>query len=396
MQETLQTLQQQADESLTGAVSVQDYLAAVRAYSQQVTFLEDRIAGLGAFPALKEDAASELSGTIQMDSLKEHYQQQLKTMAEKADKLEFRLNLPSGVVQVQVGVDTEELRGMQLFSAEQINEMKRQVLTKKTMRTRERNTIDQSINAFTRDALQTFITTFGTSERYRSSSDSLGRYNAAIALKEAFWARAYIRATYGIKIGTIPVNYARQIFNADYLLSNVTIGPVTVWDENHLVTALNLATEASATLHNKDAYWIIEALRNLSTMFTGATASEEAKRIVIDMVRMDIEQELALGKSGGLKKVRAAYRDLYYTSDDQKAKVKERENLVFGDENDDGLEVDVNVVEAGTLKGVISQCINVLEQMEVRLDEARRLQASLVMLAADNAVASRRKKRASL
>ena len=396
LQDSLQTLQQLADESLTGPISVQDYLTAVRSYNQQVSFLDDRIIGLDLFPTMKEDAAADMSSTIQMQPLKEHYQSKLRTLDTQVNRLYFRLGLASGAMFEQVGIDTQRLQGVQLFSAEQIKRMKRDLLKKRAMPTRAQVTIDQSINAYTREALQGFVKTFGTTERYRASSDSLGRYNAVQDLQDAFWARFYIRATYGIKIGSIAVDYQKQIFNADYLLSDVQIGAVSVWNESHLMMALNLATEAQATLFNKGAWWITKSLRALSTMVTGVTATEEAKKVIIGLIRLDLEQELALGKSGGLKKVRANYRDFYYTSEEQKARVKAREQVVFGDADDDDLEADVGVVDAGTLKGVISQCINVLEQMEVNLEEASKLQASLDVITKDNAVIAKRKKRASL
>ena len=102
----------------------------------------------------------------------------------------------------------------------------------------------ESINAFTRTALETYIDVFGTSDKFRNSSDSEGRRKAAEALHDVFWARFYIRAVYGIKIGSIPVIYNKRIFNIDYLISNVKVGLIPLREESHLREALNQATES--------------------------------------------------------------------------------------------------------------------------------------------------------
>ncbi|WP_281648962.1 hypothetical protein [Parendozoicomonas sp. Alg238-R29] len=393
---SLKKLQQISDTSLIGVIPVQEFFAAIRAHNEMVDFLEDRIAGLALLPALQQEAKADLSNKVDFSPLKEHYLQQLKVVQGKVEHLHFRLTLPGDILHEQDGIGTDQLRGVQLLSAETLSQMKRQVLQKRAMSTRERNTIDQSINRFTRKALEGFIDVFGKSERYRTSSDQKGMRDAYIDLKEAFWARFYIRANYGIKIGSIPVNYQKRIFNADYLLSSVSIGVMTAWDENHLVRALNQATEAEATLHDKGAWWLSESIRHFGTKLLGSQPEEAAKQLIIGLIKQDLEQELALGKSGGLRKVRAYYRDYFYTNEKQKAFYKKKESVVFGDEDDDDPEADVAVVEAGTLKGVITQCISVLEQLELRLDEARKLQDSLVLLTKDSHTVTKRKKRTAL
>ena len=396
LHEPVQRLQKLADDSLTGSVTLEEFLSAARDFKQSVAFLEDRTANIGLLPSLREDARGELSGSMDIAPLREHYQAQLAALNKQVELLRFRLALPGGALHQQAGIDTTRLQGMQLLSAAQINDMQKQVVKKKVMSTRERNVIDQSINGFTRRALEEYVDVFGTSERYRTSSDRQGRLNAAKALQDAFWARFYIRANYGIKIGSIPVNYQKQIFNADYLLSNVSVGAMTVWDENNLVRALNMATEAQVTQHSKGAGWVGSTLRYLSVWVGGQQSAEAAKQFIVDLVKMDLEQELALSKSGGLKKVRAAYRSQYFTSEEEKALYQQKGKVVFGDEDDDDIEADVGMIDAGTLKGSIDQCINVLEQMEIRLEEARKLQDSLAVLTSDNTVVTKRKKRASL
>ena len=390
-----QLLRQLADDSLTSMVPMADYLAAVRAYEQLVPLIEDRITTLSLLPSLKEDKRSDLSAEIRFDALKDHYFQQLERLRDKVNGLTFRLLLPNETPFVQMGINLENLRGLQLLSAEQINEMQRKIVRKRAMTAREKNVIDQGINAFTESALNTFIEVFGSSQRYRTSSNEQGRQEAAQALAQAFWARFYIRATYGIKIGSVPVHYDKSIFNADYLLSDMKIGAVPVWSQTQLTGSLDQAREAQATLKDGGQSWAT-FIRNLSVWIGGSQAAESAKRFVIDLIYTDIEQELKLGHRGGLHKVREAYRQKFYSSESAKAHYKQQEDLVFGAVDEDDPEADVGTVEAGTLQGVIATCINTLEQMEVRLEEANQLQNALELVLGENQIVKRRQKRSQL
>ena len=88
---------------------------------------------------------------------------------------------------------------------------------------------------------------------------------------------------------------------------------------------------------------------------------------------MDLEQELKLGKAGGLKEVRASYRQFYMATEEDKTITRQRTDATFRAKNADDIEADVATIEAGTLRGVIAQCLSVLEQMERRLEEARQI-----------------------
>ncbi len=395
LSKTRMALRKLADKSLLSMVPAEDYLAEVRHYEEQMVLVADKITTLAMFPSLKQDKRAELSAGIQFDALEEHYRQQLDIIQRQVEGMQFRLKLPGESLHVQQGVNFDSLQGLQLLSAEKINEMQRSIVRKRFMSTREKNVIDQGINEFTEKALRTFIATFGTEERYRTSSDESGRKEAAEALAEAFWARFYIRATYGIKIGSIPVGYTKSIFNADYFLSDMTIGHIPVWSSPDLTVARNRAREARASMKDTSRSWA-HWLRDASIWLGGSQAQETAKKFVIELLQTDLDQELQLGTSGGLKRVREAYRQRFYTSDDQKTLYQAREDRVFGSADADDAEADVAYNDAGTLPGVIATCRNTLEQMEVRLEEADRLQRSLDAILGDSKTQQRRKKRSQL
>ena len=68
-------------------------------------------------------------------------------------------------------------------------------------------------------------------------------------LLDAFWARSYLRSVFGIKIGSIPVEYNKRLFNIDHFISNMRVPSAdAVYDVNQLTNYANQATEAFATV----------------------------------------------------------------------------------------------------------------------------------------------------
>ena len=384
-------LQKLSDQSLTSSVSVQDFLSAVRSYQQELTVVKDKLNSLTLLPFLREDTREELSGKLQLEPLKQHYREQFEKVQQTINDCRFQLTLPSGALHTQIGIGTEELGNLPLYSAEQLNNMQGRISQLRVMKTKERNVIDQGINTFTRKALEKYIDVFGTSEQYRTSSDEAGQLKAAEALYDVFWARFYIRSVYGIKIGAVPVNYQKRIFNIDYLISSVRIGNIPLWEDIQLREALNLATEAAATLHDQDAGYFSKFIRDFSILISGKRAENYAKQFIIGLVKMDLEEELRLGTSEGLKNVRASYRARYYSNPENKRNFKDKASTIFGSSDDP--ESDVKAIEAGTLKGVIAQCTSVLEQLENRLEEARTLENSLALLTSGSKTLGKRKRR---
>ncbi|AMO57698.1 hypothetical protein GZ77_13650 [Endozoicomonas montiporae] len=285
---------------------------------------------------------------------------------------------------------------MQLYTAEQINNMERKALMLEVMPARDIQVIDESINRFTKQALETYVDTFGTSERFRVGYDQEGRIKAAVALEEAFWVRSYIRSVYGIKIGSIPVEYPKYILNADYYLGSTTIGSHPIRKTSQLTDASNRAKEAEASLHDTNTHYIGALLKHLTTMATGSSKETTAKKFIITLVKQDLDEELELSKPGGLRVVRENYRKRFYPTPTEKKYIKDREELFFYTPDSDDIEADVGVVDSDTLRGVIKQCIASLEMMESRLNEARSLRMTIETLKSGNKATKNRIKRAEL
>lgn len=393
LSDTVAELHRASDESIIQPIAVNEFLTRVRSYRQEsVLFLED-LNNLKFFPTLRPDITADADQQVDMLPLVQHYEEALQKLESRVGELPFTILLPNGLFHQQVGISSDQLKSMSLYSAEQISDMKRDIMQLRAMRTQDKRVIDEGINRFTKNAIETFIDTFGTSERYRTMSDQQGQQNAKEMLIDAFWARSYIRATYGIQIGCIPVEYDKRIFNLDYYLNDMAVGAAPIYDQNKLMHYANLAQEAMLTVTSSASrQWT--SVNSWISWIAGKSNEMDTKYFIIALMKKDIDEELALSRTGGLKKVRNGYRQHYLGSDNLQALYQEKARQVFhpGD-GDDDIESDVMVVEAGTLKGSIAMCINALENQENRLDEAKKLQSVVELLTKDNTVAQKRKKR---
>ncbi|WBA86767.1 hypothetical protein [Endozoicomonas sp. GU-1] len=386
-------LQKISDESILQPIPVREFLDHVRTFTQESNLFLQDVNNLEHFPTLRPDITADPDSEVDMLPLVHQYQSTLRRLDTQMSQLHFNIILPNGVLHQQLGISSDQLKSMSLYTAEQIADMKRNALQLRAMRTQDKRVIDEGINRFTKDAIETFIDTFGTSERYRTISDREGSKRAKDMLIDAFWARSYIRATYGIQIGCIPVEYDKRIFNLDYYLNDMTVGAAPIYDQNKLMRYANLAQEAMLTIENSASKkWL--SVSSWVTWLGGKSNEMDTKYFIIALIKKDIDEELAISRSGGLRKVRDGYRQHYLSSDMARALYQAKAKQVFSSsEDDDDIESDVMMVEAGTLKGAVAMCINALENQENRLDEARKLQSVVDMLTRDNVFADRRKRR---
>ncbi|WP_257296066.1 hypothetical protein [Endozoicomonas sp. YOMI1] len=386
-------LQKVSDESILQPIPVREFLDHVRTFRQESNLFLQDVNNLEHFPTLRPDITADPDSQVDMLPLVHQYQSTLRRLDAQMSELHFNIVLPNGILHQQLGISNDQLKSMSLYTAEQIADMKRNALQLRAMRTQDKRVIDEGINRFTKDAIETFIDTFGTSERYRTISDPEGSKRAKEMLIDAFWARSYIRATYGIQIGCIPVEYDKRIFNLDYYLSDMTVGAAPIYDQNKLMRYANLAREAMVTIENSASKkWL--SVSSWVTWVAGKSNEMDTKYFIIALIKKDIDEELAISRSGGLRKVRDGYRQHYLSSDMGRALYQTKAKQVFSSsEDDDDIESDVMMVEAGTLKGAVAMCINALENQENRLYEARKLQSVVDMLTRDNIISDRRKRR---
>lgn len=392
---TVSELQRISDESTIQPISVKEFLDKVRAFRQEANIFIEDINSLEHFPTLRDDMTYDPASRVDMQPLSHHFQITLERLNAQVEDLHFTIALPNGMFHHQLGINSEQLKGMSLYTAEQMSDMKRNIMILRAMRTQDKHAIDEGINRFSKNAIETFIDTFGKSERYRTSSDLMGKDRAKEMLLDAFWARSFIRATYGIQIGCIPVEYDKRIFNLDYYLNDMTVGAAPIYDQNKLMHYANLAQEAMVTIGNSTSKkW--NSVNAWLTWVSGKTNEMDTKLFMIALIKKDLDEELSLSRSGGLRMIRDDYRQHYLGSEIGRALYKAKARQVFSSPNDlddNDIESDIAVVEAGTLKGSIAMCINALENQENRLYEARQLQSVIDEMAKGNVFSERRKRR---
>ena len=380
-------------------VKAADLLQQTQDFQTRIEQYRLDVQGLAYNPTLRPDYSANKDSSTDMQPIIDHYQNVAENIQNRANQLDFYVQQVNGTTeQLKLHEVEDALSKKLMLSPEKIQQMSQEVLLLRTMPSRDRRVIDTSINHFTFRAINTFIETFGTSQRYRSNKDVAGTERAKNMLLDAFWARSYLRSVFGIKIGSIPVEYNKRLFNIDHFISNMRVPSAdAVYDVNQLTNYANQATEAFATVGSSASRKWTSASAWLSWL-SGKSNEMDAKFFIIGLMKKDLDEEIMLSQAGGLKKVRDAYKSQYLSDKVSRMVFEQKAKDTFSfdtddDDDDEDIEADVGMVDSHTLKGSLAQAMYALKNQEERLERAKKLQKQLNELTKNNSVSKRRKKR---
>lgn len=377
------------------AVPVKEFLDRVEAYRKRSDNFKIDIQTLKYLPKLRPDITADKEGVVNMQELVDYYNGIVQAITRRAELLHFTVKLPDETTRRLTIVEVDEfLDEGPIYSPEEIERMSKEITALRIMPSRDRRVIDTSINHFTFRAIHAFIDTFGTSQRYRTSVDLAGAKRAKEMLLDAFWARSYLRAVYGIKIGSIPVEYTKRVFNLDYYLSDMQVPSAqAIYDVNDLTRYANMATEAFGTVESSASReW--RSVNAWVTWASGKSNEMDTKFFIIGLLKRDLDEEITLSQAGGLKRVRDGYKQHYLTDKAARAFFESKANQTFGfGDDDDDIESDVGMVDADTLKGSLAQSVGILRNQENRLERARKLQKEVDMMTQNSLLIKKRKQR---
>ncbi len=91
--------------------------------------------------------------------------------------------------------------------------------------------------------------------------------------------------------------------------------------------------------------------------------------MIFKLLLADIHEETLLGKAGGFKKVRALYRERYYSTEENKQYYQELANDYIPGE--DSVEKDYRTIDQNSFRGVFESALVALDGYEDRLNEAQ-------------------------
>jgi hypothetical protein len=398
-------LKKVSDRSHLNPISVEEFTAAVNRYEHSVQIFNSRLISYSSALQSQHNDKGNKHEPVPPDFNQFVSLTQNKITLNKAalDKLVFEISLPSGELFHQNGLDFTKLRGKKLYTAAQISKMKEQEKKLRIMPHEDRNRLNQTYNRFTLEQVKNFIQVFGASQRYRTQENQAGLERALEHLQEAFWTRSYLRATFGIKIGSFAIDYHKQILNFDFFGSNhLKFNSQFLYNENDLVKMQDLTFNALATHTGKTVSIlkletpIFSRISSAMTYFAGERQEAQANALILKLLANDTEEELTLSKVGGLKAVRAAYRARYYDTAKNQKYFKDLSEKYLPSHDGTDIEQDLHTVDADTLWGVFNACLHSLENYELRLHEADKLRNSINYLSEDNQMVINRKKRQEL
>ena len=393
----LKTLSNQSMASSSKNLTVTTYMASVNKFEESLSNLKRTIR-----------SANKLS-----KELKKNYEDQLNELENQMNALQFRLILPSGSVMTQQGLTYSNLKDMNLYSSDEINQMRNEMTSKRAFQTLGQQQIDQGLNKFTLQKMYQFVDAFGSSQRYRSQSNTDALKQAKEDLDETFWLRSHLRSVYGMKLGSFGIKYNKRWFNLDYLLgpNSMELLSQVIRNENDLMSMQDLAYNALETYTGKSAKVLklstpfFARISSFKTFLQGSRQETSMNSYILKLMIADIEEEKMLGTGGGLRKIREHYRSRFLSTSEDKMYYENLKRNYFkedplddetnldGEDYEDDIEADVEMVSNDALKGVIDSTQQVLENQEDRLFEARGIETTIKKLTQNNTVKRTRNRR---
>ena len=395
-----EALNQLSIDSAGGAVQLKDFFARSAAFQSAREYASEKLDVLATFQETWN--ASHTDAPIDLSELILHYQRKVQELDSRAAALNFSIVLPTGAIAKQQGLDPTTLRQMNLYTADQLIAMREKATTLKIMRTSDRRRINQTLNQFTVAKIQAFLNAYGATQKHRDRNTEAQIDAARKELEEMMWLRSYIRAVYGMKIGSYGlVDVHKKWFNMDsFGRTALRFSGQPIYDENTLMVQQDLALAVVAGQEGKNAEILslstpfFTRIASVLTFFSGEKQWAAVNVQVLKLLIADIEEERILGRAGGLRELRVHYKRRYYSSKADEAYYQALADAYLPSAADeDDPEADVVSVDSHSMRGVLGAALVALENQEDRINQAQAIEATLHQLNADSKVKARRNAR---
>jgi hypothetical protein len=253
---------------------------------------------------------------------------------------------------------------------------------------------EKAVNGYTvyvKQLVQRFITTYGTSERYRFQNERTQKLKeeAARDLVHAFWSRSYLRAVYGMPLGAIGIRYQKRMANIDFFTAAKEIFQFVeepVWDEREMVemnqnysNALNVADARASKILDGNVS-LLRRANALVTFIAGNAELADALKTILFLMAADFHEEKLIIQPGGLRQMTARYRARYLITDADKAFYKalgcsyDPSSCEQGSSDPYG---DMTAMSGGSLQKRFSDTLIECQTMEDRLGQAKEIEAQI-------------------
>ncbi len=304
-----------------------------------LSVVRNEVATVGMLASLLKDASYEPNATevklneikknldgIDFSLLQGHYERQLKELLGEVEKLDFRIKLPvEGVYYAQKGIaDLSGLRRQKLYSPDELKKLRHDMLQYQAKNAALQNTVNKAMHLPMLKIMNTVIQQFGEKEKYRVRLNQPGMEDAIKRIEDLFFVRSYIRALYGVSLGSFKVRYDKKSFNRD-LLSGVEIdsgSDSTVRSLDELTVTQDNVVSALRNMQIKDlnvdeifgkGHNLVSRVASAITILRGNGQTVHIKALLLPFILNDIQEELMLAGSEGADGVKALYKRRYRT-----------------------------------------------------------------------------------
>jgi hypothetical protein len=391
------------------SIELLEYLAVTKNLRVAIQRVDAQIQGLFLIPsAIKSQESVKIDGKekvslpaplkVDLEGIEKFFKDQKAAVLSVIADATLVVKMPNGVVTKIKGYDyvPKEVA----VSADELDKLRKEA-RRDSMIPRDARARINEFNMLAREEIQQAIASFGTSQKYRFRINDEGKEQALSRLAEIFWARDYLRAVYGVQLGAIGITYDKKVANIDFFTSSNKIKFLSQFltRDADLTKNQDLLATALRTQEGRDQEVFGEGVALLDRMNSGINfvrgeAQLSAINVVIlKLLERDTRHEKIVSKPGGMKAIRAEYRNVYYTSDEAEAAANERADQYLGEYDEEDIEQDTLAVEAGTLLGTFQVAVDGLDNIIDRVEQARLKLEGIAELRAVSGGAKKVKKR---
>jgi hypothetical protein len=402
------------------------FATALNEYMMQKTALEAKIASLtsivGSLPshvAINAEGSGLKNvpnyGNINFENIKNFYASRLAKVDEELSNLPQKLTLANGnphIMEGGAGTSLSIPKQLVQLSSDQIKKMRYDVFKAKNWGSESKRELND-YTVYVKRLVQTFIKDYGTTERFRFHNQADEKHKADLLreIADAFYARSYLRAVYGMPLGTIGISYQKRTANIDKFtvsteaLSTMMMEPV--WDETNLNTiqqayynALEVSVARSSGILTGNT-GLLNRANALLTYLGGYSQLADVTNSVLQLMAADLYEEKLIITAGGLAKMQIRYKERYSSSEQAKKYYKTLHLALDppapsadGNSEEDP-NADVGVVSASSVNGYFQKALIECKNKQGELLQAKQLEAQIAIAsgAADSAVIKASNKR---
>lgn len=380
---------------------IEDFYTTAMGYKNAKELLIAKIDGINAMVSSLPSQVQQVAGTeavpnylnVSFEKLALTY----KSLVNAADAMvrgsekdglkgmTFRIKFQDGIPR-QIPAEKAlafEFENVPTISADERDKMRKRALSLKVLDDNEKNQAAR-FGQYLRKYIVRYIRQFGDREsyRWRNEQDLKAAEAAFERVQQAFWARSYLRAMYGMPLGVLTLReYPKQWGKIDrFLVSNnemsIFVEGMT-WNDGNLMDQAESLRNGLITIDQRaekifdgDGSFLAK-LNSFITFAKGERPVAEALNRVYALMAADVAEEIMITSGGGEDQIINMYQARYYADKQTESYYFSLEDMHFPQGDD----MRISTLSPGTLGYEVESLSVLAEKRQDRIGEARDLLA---------------------